>query len=411
MKEIHLDNVFPALLGYFRTMPNVGDSAILGLSSLIGFIGLYYLIAFIIPQKQSRTVYFRRQISLYFASLVFLLALGTIAVIFTSYENWIFRKHLQIAILSIYISGLIVLVLSIGAAINNVKTNASFTLGFTTGPLNFAKRNLGMLTDLKKLRLFSFLLFLPFLVLLIPTSKRILYSIVFDNSASMAQLNLQAQGEIDRIMANSKGDLEFVVTYIPICNDSTTCLPYFDKMQRSLERIVSVSSIGTLNAVSIHLQGNAALSAYLLNPGIPETNASSPIYECIWDNYLYAHDLDARNSFPEKKLIVLTDGSDVLHSGIPDFVAPNGCISTSGIEGGSIESFFQEIIFVNYLGSSGPNDLFGSCPNATVLDGQNKNALATSLLSGLKDVYFDVELLFILGFLIAIGLIAIFIRN
>lgn len=261
-----------------------------------------------------------------------------------------------------------------------------------SGPISDRKFfiSLGLLFAIRKRLSFFFLFpfalyFLPFLG---PTN---LISIVIDNSSSMGELVDGIKLDIvSRIKNNEfKSNTRFLLTSI---DHESSLEPLI-----SLEKVVSANE-DNLSAVTVFCKETGSLKKQIERINTPEIS-HSPILECVRHNFLNLIELNAKETFDRRSLLIFTDGLDntLLDSnGSSAFCMMQMMDSTDK----SISSYYNDIRFItyNYVEGSRPT-IFTYCPQIEKVNGNSRleitQAITNIISNFLLDIYFFFFVLFI----------------
>jgi hypothetical protein len=218
---------------------------------------------------------------------------------------------------------------------------------------------------------------------------------------------IYAKDALKEVVNNLNNNSSFVVSGVPICNTETTCLNLQLKAKKSLNNIVNVGDTGKLLASTNSFNSKEEFFSFINSGGIEITGAGSPIYECIWQNFMESVKLNETNSFSKKKLIILTDGNDNLYAKEAGFIAPINCISDFSYNNNVFNEFYTGATFISY-GSSNASNIFKTCNNIEVLDGFDYSSFKNSFYEQLEDIFFDKQFLWIIAILLILGISIIF---
>lgn len=408
MNAIEWNKIWPAFIGYFQVSPDWGMALVIVVSMLIFFWVSSAVISkwFIDPIKYNPNL--RLKLSVYYSLLVCLTLLVTFSVIFTFYNSFIFIHKLESVILLLFISFVISIVYVLITLARKIKNKNHRDIGFNSGPAKQANILSVLMLAFQKKKLLILIVYVPFLLVFFTPSDRYLYSIIFDNSASMDEQNSNAQEAIGAIVNNLKENSHYIVTNIPICKTDEDCERFQLAVKTNINQIIAVGDTGNLTAVTNFFNNKSDFYNFINSGGIAITGASSPIYECIWDNFTKSVKYCNDNEFDKKSLIVLTDGLDNLYAKDLGFKAPNTCISDYKYKDTILREFYDNITFISYL-EENQNGIFKTCSEFQLLDGQSLSELKDAFSGQLQDIYFDKELLLLLFILITIVFLIILI--
>lgn len=400
-----MKNITSAFVGYFKQQPDWLMSSYLFIASLLCvYLGSIILLKFI---KKSDSPFVRLQSALFIACSISLLLLVSYTVYFTYFNSYIYKQHLQAVIILLVIGHIVVLVNIINKTNKAIKSDNIKVIGVISGPIIQREKLIAATNNNRKLKMFVFMVLLPFFILLFKPKENYLYSIVFDNSASMENQLIYAKDALKEVVNNLNNNSSFVVSSVPICNTETTCLNLQLKAKKSLNNIINVGDTGKLLASTNSFNSKEDFFNYINSGGIEITGAGSSIYECIWQNFMQSVKLNETNSFTKKKLIILTDGNDNLYAKEAGFVAPINCISDYNYKNTLLNDFYSGTTFISY-GDASVSNMFKTCNNIEVLDGFDYSSFKNSFYEQLEDIFFDKQFLWIIAILLLIGISVIF---
>jgi hypothetical protein len=288
-----------------------------------------------------------------------------------------------------------------------IKSDDIKVIGIISGPIIQKEKLIVATIKNRKLKAFVFLALLPFIILLFKPKESYLYSIVFDNSASMENQLIYAKDALKEVVNNLNNNSSFVVSSVPICNTEQSCLALAGKAKRNLKDIISVNDTGTLLASTNVFAKKEEFFSFINSGGIEITGAGSPIYECIWQNFIESVKLNESQSYTKKKLIILTDGNDNLYAKVEGCIAPVNCITDYSYKAVAFSDFYSDLSFINY-GEADNINMFKSCSAINVLNGYDYNSFKNSFYEQLEDIFFDKQFLWIIAIFLLLGISVIF---
>lgn len=367
-------------------------------SAFFGLVAVWYLIKLILLRvfKQNELV-LRNQYASFFALVFMFTALLTAVVLDLKYFYLIIENKGQGVALTAVVLLAIFTIVAWRRIRATIKTFHSKDVGVHIGPIAHEKAKQIHVSGFYKRSVFTLLLILPFLILFVKPRQSTLVSLVIDNSKSMQeQLDFLVAG-LTEIAPSIQENIDYVITYIPECED---CDQYSANVNLSVEQIISKESEG-LNAENVTFSDiNEALS-YL--EGIQLTNLGSPLFDCIWSNYLTCKDESGSKNYQKKVLLVFSDGEDNLFSDIVEVKTPKNCFFD--LADGQMKSFFDQISFVSYQGMGGTR-LFDACGDIPLYDGNESASIVKALSKELRNYILDWSFIY---FLMSITLLTIII--
>ena len=400
-----MKNITSAFLGYFKQQPDWLISSYLVFASLICvYLGTVILLRFI---KKSASPFVRLQSALFIACSISLLLLVSYTVYFTYFNSYIYKLHLQAVIILLVIGHIVVLVNIINKINKAIKSDNIKVIGVISGPIIQREKLIAATINSRKLKMFVFMVLLPFIILLFKPKENYLYSIVFDNSASMENQLIYAKDALKEVVNNLNNNSSFVVSSVPICNTEQSCLALAGKAKRNLKDIISVNDTGTLLASTNVFAKKEDFFSFINSGGIEITGAGSPIYECIWQNFIESVKLNENQSYTKKKIIILTDGNDNLYAKDAGCIAPVNCITDYNYKTVALSEFYNDLTFINY-GEGDNLNMFKSCSVINVLNGYDYTSFKNSFYEQLEDIFFDKQFLWIITILLLLGISVIF---
>lgn len=353
---------------------------------LFAVLALWYFFKVIALRVVSyKELALRNQYASFFASVFVLMTLLASALLDLKYFHLIVVYNGQGALLSAVILFAIFTSITwrrIGATL---KVFHSKDVGLHIGPTTYQKSKQNHIARFYKSAMFSLLLLLPFLILFVKSRQNTLVSFVIDNSKSMQeQLDLLVTG-LTEIAPSIQENIDYVITHIPECED---CDDYNANVNFSVEQIISKES-DRLNAENATFSDiNEALS-YL--EGIQLTNLGSPLFDCIWSNYLNCKDETSSKDYQKKVLLVFSDGEDNLYSDHAEVKTPKNCFFD--MENGQITTFFDQVSFISYKGMGGKR-LFDACGDIPLYDGNESASIVKALSKELQNYMLDWSLVY-----------------
>jgi len=195
---------------------------------------------------------------------------------------------------------------------------------------------------------------------------------------------------VSRIKNNEfKSNTRFLLTSI---DHESSLVPLI-----SLDKVVSANE-DNLSAVTVFCKETGSLKEQIERINTPETS-HSPILECVRHNFLNLIELNAKETFDRRSLLIFTDGLDntLLDSnGSSAFCMMQMMDSTDK----SISSYYNDIRFItyNYVEGSRPT-IFTYCPQIEKVNGNSRleitQAITNIISNFLLDIYFFFFVLFI----------------
>lgn len=357
-------------------------------STIIGLVALWYFIKVVLLRffKQNELA-LRNQYAGFFASVFMMTALLTAVVLDLKYFYKIVEyKGQGVALTSVMLLAIFTIV-TWSRIRATIKTFHSKDIGVHIGPIAHEKAKQIHVSGFYKRSIFTLLLILPFLSLFMKPRQSTLVSLVIDNSMSMQeQLDFLVAG-LTEIAPTIQENIDYVITHIPECEN---CDDYGRKVNLSVEQIVSKER-KALNAEHATFSDiNEALS-YL--DDIHLTNLGSPLFDCIWSNYLMCQEESERKNYQKKVLLVFSDGEDNLFSDNAEVKTPSKCFFD--LSDGQMKSFFNQISFVSYKGMGGMR-LFDACGDIPIYDGNESASIVKALSKELRNYILDWSLIYFL---------------
>lgn len=368
-------------------------------SVFFGLVALWYLIKFLLLRvTQKNELVLRNQYANFFASVFLLIALLTAVLLDLKYFFLIIEYKGQGVALTAVMLLVIHTIFAWRRIRATIKAFHSKDVGVHIGPIAHEKAKQFQIGGFYKRSIYAFLLLLPFLILFVKPRPNILVSFVIDNSKSMQeQLNFLVAG-LREIAPSIQDNIDYVITYIPECED---CDSYNSKVNLSVEQIITKKS-EDLNAENVAFSNmNEALSHL---EGIQFTNLGSPLFDCIWSNYLTCKEEASSKNYQKKILLVFSDGEDNLFSENVAVMPPNNCFFY--LEGGQMKSFFDQISFISYQGMGGTR-LFDACGDIPLYDGNESSNIVKALSKELRNHILDWSFIYFLMSISILSLIVI----
>ena len=405
MNEISVSSVFDNLVGYFKTLPDFDYSIYLILFSLLTVWVAALLIMAFTKFNNVHQIYFRKQLSYFYALIIGCTLLMGFTVWCTHFNSFIFINSLQSVIILLTLSYLFFIVHILNFLFKHLKQRKTEKIGVFSGMVFLGFNTGRMFLFFRKIRWLYLIIIVPFLLLFINPIDKNLYSFIFDNSGSMELYNQQSVEAIGSISANLKENSHFIVSHIPSCSNMSDCEKLISSLKKDIGQIIASGKDKELASVTSYFLNKTDFFNYIEYGILDSSGLSSPIYECIWDNYRNALSLDATFKYKNKFLIILTDGEDNLYFNEEGMIKPQNCLFQYGLGNNTIESFYDEITFINY--SDYMRDMFITCNNYRIIEGNNSDNLDEAIMDQFKLIYFDKELLVILISFFIFGLLFI----
>jgi hypothetical protein len=403
MIGISINTLFKELKLYFINLPNA--TLALGLLSItvISIFLLYLIFSRIVHKKE--TPFLRSRLSLIYSLISVGLLLVVFSVYHTKFTSLVYSKHLQ----SVLILEISLVLVYIGLLFKRIysllKKKDIRILRVKEGPI--ALNDAFLLTRLliKNYRRSLWILLLPFLLLLVSPSSKYLYSIIFDNSTSMETQIAFAKASIENISEKIRPNSIFVLSSFPRCSDETSCIKLVQKLRTNIDSITTANH-NDLVAETVVITNTIDLQSYVESDALETSQCGSPIFEAIWQNYVYAVDASQDVSINKKRMIILSDGEDNLYRGDFGFKRPKSCIFDIAKGNVSMNDFYDEITLIKYQGF-GTDNITSTCTDLTVYEGSEASSFDKSFLDQMEDIYFDKYFLIIVFILLLIGIIFI----
>jgi hypothetical protein len=280
--------------------------------------------------------------------------------------------------------------------------------GAIEGPLNYTKFKLFLLSRVQRMKYLFLIVFIPFMILLIKPKDKILYSLVFDNSQSMENQLGFAKNVIKDLTGKLKDNSTFVLTTIPLCYKESECLKLQNSSKRKLEKIISQKIQDSVIGSTFVAKNNNDLLEYIDGESLDISQIGSPIYECIWNNFIISTEENKNQSYSKKKLIIMTDGADNLYAKEFGFVRPSSSIFAFNLSNSSMNDFYNEISIINYENLNTDQNLISqTCPEVTVMEGTDLLTFEKAFLESLSQTYLDYYFVLLLLSILVIGFLSI----
>lgn len=281
----------------------------------------------------------------------------------------------------------------------SIKAYTSSEVGLYIGPKTHEKARQNEIANYYRSATFGLLLLLPFLILFITPKHNTLLSIIVDNSTSMKeQMDALVTG-LSEISPQLGSKIHFLVTNIPEC---TNCERYNKNRNFSIDQIIAKDQTGLNAKHSFHRNAQDAIDQI---KELELSKLGSPLFDCIWSNYLKSQDLQNTSAYEKKVLLIFSDGEDNLLREQPGVKKPSECFFE--IKEGEIKHFFNQISFISYQGTGGTR-LFDYCSDIHIYDGNDSGSLATALKKELKNFLLDWSLIYSLLGIVLLTSIMIF---
>lgn len=387
--RMFLISLWKSLIGYFSQWPNLEFALYL----VVGAIAVSYILRSIyfhyVSKNNNKNIYYSYQVSGFFSNLTTLFLIVVFTIVFTKFYSFIYIHGLQSVIIIILLVYLILLTRNYFLFLQK---NLKFELcdfGVYAGPIAKNEAQSKNKSRFKRHRLAGLVLLIPFLILLINSKQKVLFSIVFDNSVSMEEQNTNACNSLSSIISNLPEGVDFSITTIKPCNSESEEEDFIGQVKKNMNEIVDIKNSGQLYAITESFNNNLDLREYINNGISTNRFGGSPIYECIWDNFIVSSNLNSEANYSRKNLIVLTDGEDILYHKQIVPVAPNQCIFSFPLKDNiTISDFYDNITFINY--SSAENYLYSNlCGEYSIVQGSDSYEIKKAIETEFSDVYID----------------------
>lgn len=400
-----MKNITNALIGYFKQHPDWMLTCYIILACIAAiYIGTLLILKL---RKRSESPFQRLMTSLFMATNISMLLLVAYTVYSTYFNSFIYKNHLQSVIIILLILHILLIIFTLKSIFKAANAKEIKLIGISPGPAQQSEKSIIILLSARKLKMYVLLPILPFVLLFLKPKENYLYSIVFDNSASMELQLGFAKDALKEIVNNLNDNSSFVVSSVPVCNNEVDCLQKMAKVKRNLNAITNVGDTGSLLATTNTFNTKLEFYNYVNAGGIEISGAGSSIYECVWQNFMESVKMNDVKLFTKKKVIILTDGNDNLYAKDAGFIAPTNCIIDYSYRSIAFSEFYNDFTFISY-GDGTSKNMFNTCTAINVLDGFNYETFKTSFYEQLQDVFFDKQLLWIVAMLLFLAILIIF---
>lgn len=241
----------------------------------------------------------------------------------------------------------------------------------------------------------------PFLLLLIPSHRISLVSIVLDNSSSMESALDYCKTSLQDVLYNSPHHGQYILTTLSAGKHPATNSP-----EDYIQDIVN-GDIDELPVQTVVYEGTEDLIAAVSNVKVDEYSGS-PILQAIWSNFVTAQN-SIHNKVKKKTMIVVSDGMDDAY-GRCQVRALNVDILEQEGKGLSPFEFYDGGIYGINVGTS-EDFLWGDCSLAELRNGMDYQSYVEAFSEYLPEFFFDWILLYSLVGLLLIGLITLLIMR
>ncbi len=376
--------------------------------TILVFIILFFLHHYFFKIKE-RTVTDNLIRSAFFGSLFTTMLLLSVVFILKRFTGFFAEEKTELIVLIILLSLCLFTILIVvkGKKLFN-KNKENLIIGF---PLSSRHRHEVLFSLKKKFNLrkiYWILAITPFIILFLKPSSKYLYSIVVDNSASMENNLAWGVNSFSGALSYSPKEAQYVLSYLPLCNDEADCLNKAKKLKTTLGEISKVNKPDSLGSLTfVFDRSENVINA--INQDIQISGISSPLSEMIWQNYLTTREIP--EGFSEKRLIILTDGADNLYfpneKGIPSI--GKSILDSKSKDGSSPRDFYDKIFFINQGGDESIF-LFGDS-DVEILNGSNSSEYYKSVQTVMSLISFDLIFVYLCLSLLILTLIALLFIN
>jgi hypothetical protein len=261
-----------------------------------------------------------------------------------------------------------------------------------------------VVSDNKRMKWMILICALPFLLLLIQPQKKYLFSVVMDNSPSMAaQLQEQISsvnaavnnpaslfaGETDPELEKNKAT--FVLTHFPFSGMSKTeeKIGKNEDIGKFYDSISAVQNPAKLNTITNSFEGSVSFRSYI-RENMQPSSFGTPLIESIWQNYLFSRQEAKGKDFVKHKMIIISDGMDSFYY-----------VSKRKIGKCIIDkfdpSFYKNDIAIINLGGAPNEYFFDDCRQFPIFDGSSTDSFQKAFENFFHEAFIDTTFLKMLG--------------
>jgi hypothetical protein len=349
----------------------------------------------------------RIQKSLFLGGVLSLFLLGLLNVILIRFTEFFHEYPLQFPmLLTAFLLGLIFLIFIYlqGQRIRWAERHG--LVGEYVSEAQKLESRLKLVSEYKRMKWMLLICALPFLLILIQPRKKYLFSVVMDNSPSMAA---QLQEQISSVNAAVKDpaslfagqtdpELEknkatFVLTHFPFSGMSKTeeKIGKNEDIGKFYDSISAIQNPAKLNTITNTFEGSVSFRSYIRGNMQP-SSFGTPLIESIWQNYLYSRQEAKGQDFVKHKMIIISDGMDSFYD-----------VSQRKIGKCIIDkfdpSFYKNDIAIINLGGAPNEYFFDDCRQFPILDGSSSESFQKAFENFFHEAFIDTTFLKMLGFI------------
>lgn len=245
---------------------------------------------------------------------------------------------------------------------------------------------------------------LPFLLFLIQPRKKYLFSVVMDNSPSMAAQLQEQISSVNAAVDNpaslfagkpdpelEKNRATFVLTHFPFSGKSKTeeKIGKNEDIGKFYDSISAIENPAKLNTITNTFEGSTGFRTYI-RENMQASAYGTPLIESIWQNYLYSKQMAKSEDFVKHKMIIITDGMDSFYDIRQRKIGK--CI----LEKFDPSFYKNEVAIINLGGS--PNEFFfDDCRQFMVMDGSSTESFQKAFENFFHETFIDTTFLKFLG--------------
>jgi hypothetical protein len=349
----------------------------------------------------------RIQKSLFLGGVLSLLLLGLLNLILIRFTDFFHEYPLQFPmLLTAFLIGLafLTLIFTQGQRIRRAERHR--LIGEYLSETQKIESRLKVVAEFKRMKWMLLLFALPFLLILIQPKKKYLFSVVMDNSPSMAaqlqkqisSVNAAVDSPASLFSGESEPELEknkatFVLTHFPFSGISKTeeKIDKNEDIGKFYDSISAIQNPAKLNTITNTFEGSGSFRSYIRGNMQP-SSYGTPLIESIWQNYLYSREEAKSQDFVKHKMIIISDGMDSFYD-----------ISRRKIGKCIIDkfdpSFYKNDIAIINLGGAPNEFFFDDCRQFPILDGSSTESFQKAFENFFHEAFIDTTFLKMLGFI------------
>jgi hypothetical protein len=239
-----------------------------------------------------------------------------------------------------------------------------------------------LVNSFNKIKLASFLLIIPFLLLLFQgiVKQKAEVSIIIDNSGSTDTYMHYAREYLSKATKNIIEDTKFYISYFP------QNLIGNQQLKENTNDIVKESNYNNLISENLIFKSAKQASFSINNTIINSSQLGTPLTETIWANYLLS--ISNKKPLSTRILVLMTDGAGNLYNQNTKNTETQSLDIFNVLEsktGKSIYDYYNKIAVIN-IGKDNNIGLFKNIESDIIYDGHDEKSYEEALNTAVEDI-------------------------